>query len=275
MDLKTLSDLPPWDWPENASEVIIKTFEDEGAPESDSLLAAELAGNLCVMSDKLSAALLDVISAPNRPDAVRGAAAISLGPALEEADIDGFDDEDSAISESSFKKVQQTFHQVFVNAQTPKFVRHRILEASVRSPQSWHAGAVRAAYADPDEEWKLTAVFCMQYIKGFDAEILQALRSRNADIKHHAICAAGNWEIRKAWPIVSRLLEDGAADKNDLIAAIEAAASINPDKAADLICHHLDSDDEDIAEAAMDALSMVEGFADDEDEDEEDEDDEK
>jgi hypothetical protein len=274
MDLKALSDMPPWDWPENASEIIIKTLEEEGASGPDALLAAEMAGHLVVMSDRMAAALLNIISAPIRLDAVRGAAAIALGPALEEADIDGFEDEDSAISESSFKKVQQTLHRVFANPQTPQFVRRRILEASVRSPQPWHAGTVRAAYADPDKEWQLTAVFCMQYIKGFDAEILKSLASRNFEIRHHAICAAGNWEISKAWPMVSRLLEDRATNKDDLIAAIEAAASINPDKAADLICPHLDSDDEDIAEAAMDALSMAEGFADEEDKDDIDEDDE-
>jgi hypothetical protein len=44
----------------------------------------------------------------------------------------------------------------------------RILEASVRAPQDRHPDAVRAAYASGDAAWKLTAVFRMADVRGFE-----------------------------------------------------------------------------------------------------------
>jgi hypothetical protein len=46
-------------------------------------------------------------------------------------------------------------------------VRRRVLEASVRAPQDWHQEAIREAYSSGDESWRLTAVFCMRFVRGF------------------------------------------------------------------------------------------------------------
>ena len=46
MDLKTLLDTPPWDWPEDAGMLLLETLVDKQANESDRLIAAELAGDL-------------------------------------------------------------------------------------------------------------------------------------------------------------------------------------------------------------------------------------
>ena len=56
----------------------------------------------------------------------------------------------------------------FMDGDIPKDVRREILEASVRAPQDWHQEAVRMAYSSDDESWRLTAVFCMCYIRGFE-----------------------------------------------------------------------------------------------------------
>jgi hypothetical protein len=42
MDLKTLLDTPPWDWPRDAGWTLRKVLVDQGANESDRLIAAEL-----------------------------------------------------------------------------------------------------------------------------------------------------------------------------------------------------------------------------------------
>jgi hypothetical protein len=70
---------------------------------------------------------------------------------------------------------------------------------------------------------------------------------------------------------VSALVEDPATPKPLLIAAIEAVGGIRPKEATDLLVDFADSDDEDIAEAADEAMMVAEGEAspDDYDEDEE------
>jgi len=54
MDLKTLLDTPPWDWPTNAGNMFQKILADRRANESDRLVAAELAGDLTVINDDLA-----------------------------------------------------------------------------------------------------------------------------------------------------------------------------------------------------------------------------
>jgi hypothetical protein len=83
---------------------------------------------------------------------LRTRAAISLGPVLEQADMDGFEDPDDVpIFERTFRNIQDTVHRLFLDKSNPKEVRRRILEASVRAPQDWHQNAIMAAYSSGDE----------------------------------------------------------------------------------------------------------------------------
>ncbi|RLB13160.1 MAG: hypothetical protein DRG82_16190 [Deltaproteobacteria bacterium] len=43
MDLTTLKNTPPWEWPEGADEIFLEILRDDQADASDRLLAAELA----------------------------------------------------------------------------------------------------------------------------------------------------------------------------------------------------------------------------------------
>jgi hypothetical protein len=259
MNLKTLQNTPPWDWPEDAQSLILRTLSDKRARESDRVLAAGLGGDLTAVNDELAKVLLEIASSVDESDELRSKAAISLGPVLEEADMTGFDEpEDLQISKEVFDRIQETFHRLFLDRNGSKEVRRRVLEASVRSPQPWHADEVRRAYDDGDEEWRLTAVFCMRYIKGFDDQIIEALENENSDIQYEAVCAAAEWEIQGCWPSVARLLTKNT-DKFLLLAAIEAAAVIHPGDVSEFLGELVESDDEDIAEAALDAISQTEG----------------
>ena len=217
----------------------------------------------------MAVALLSILCDSREPDAFRGQAAISLGPAIEYASTDGFDDPDETpITEPMFRKIQETLEKLYTDAQIPKFVRRMILEGSVRAPEKWHKNAVRAAYRSDDEEWKLTAVFCMQFIGGFKKEILASLESENPDIRYEAVCAAGNWEIKEAWPHMAELITSEGTEKDLLLAAIEAAAFIRPQEASEIIGPLLEADDEDISDAAYEAMAMAgELFEDEEEED--------
>ncbi|MGA3089299.1 MAG: hypothetical protein ABSD75_11850 [Terriglobales bacterium] len=94
MDLKTLLDTPPWDWPADAGNVFLRILNDPRAKPSDRLVAAELAGDFTVINDDLADTLLRIASSAHEPEQLRARAPISLGPALERADTDGFEDPD-------------------------------------------------------------------------------------------------------------------------------------------------------------------------------------
>ena len=195
MDLKLLKDIPPWEWPRGAAKTFLALLRDPHRDAGDRLLAAEFAGDLVVMNDALADALLSIVGSAAEPEDLRAQAAISLGPVLEQADEDEFDDPDAVpVSEKSFRKIKQSLRKVYLDSGVPKLLRRRILEAAVRAPEEWHTGAIRSAYAGDDQEWKLTAVFGMNYVRGFDKQILQSLESADPAIHYQAVRAAGTWE---------------------------------------------------------------------------------
>ena len=264
MDLKSLSETLPWDWPEKAGKFFLGILCNDQAEESDRILAAELAGDFTVVSDEHADALLSIVSNGDETEELRGAAVISLGPALEHAYIDGFEDADDAlISEATYRMIQESLLKLYMDSDVPKEVRRRILEASVRAPEDWHQDAVRTAYTSDDESWKFTAVFCMRYIRGFEDQILEALESENPEIHYQAVRAAGNWEVDAAWSHIAGLATAEDTDKPLLLAVIDAMAIIRPLDSAEILLKLTESDDEDIVEAAFEAMAMAEGLSDD------------
>src|ERR1035438_10116879 len=233
MDLKILLDTPPWDWPPAAGRMFLKILIDPQAKASDRLLAAQLAGDFTVINDDLVAALLAIVRDAGEPEQLRARAAISFGSALEQANIDGFEDPDEVpITEGMFRNIQDSLQKLYVDNSTPSEVRRRVLEASVRAPQAWHRDAIAHAYASGDKEWMLTAVFSMRWVRGFDKQILEALKSDDPEIHYQAVNAAGNWELDAAWPDIVELVNDAHTPKPLLLAAIGALASIRPAEAA-------------------------------------------
>jgi hypothetical protein len=270
MDLKTLLDTPPWEWPPDAGRTFLKTLVNKRADESDRLIAADLAGDLVVMNDDLANTLLALVGDASEPEQLRAQAAISLGPVLEQADIDEFEDPDDVpITERTFHKIQDSLQKMYLDAGTPKEVRRRILEASVRAPQTWHQDAIRDAYSSGDAEWMLTAVFSMRYVRGFDNEILAALKSADPEIHYEAVQAAGNWELDAAWDHVVELVNNTHTPKPLLLAAISAVGSIRPAEAGIILVDLADSEDEEIAEAAAETMAEAEVASDEEDDEDE------
>jgi hypothetical protein len=271
MDLKLLRDTPPWDWPADAGRTFLKLLTDRRAKPCDRLIAAELAGDFTVINDDLADALLAIVRNAGEPEGLRARAAISFGPVLEQADLGEFEDPDDVpITEGMFHNIQDSLRTLYFDTSIPKEVRRPILEASVRAPEPWHQDAISQAYASGDNKWMLTAVFAMRWVRGFDSQILAALESADSDIHYEAVHAAGNWELDAAWDRIVELLNDPDTPKPLLLAAIGAAGCIRPAEAGVILVDLADSDDEDIAEAADEAMMMAEGAAAcDEDEDEE------
>jgi hypothetical protein len=269
MDLKTLLDTPPWDWPKDAGNMFQKILVNRGANESNRLVAAELAGDLTVINDDLADTLLTVVCGADEPEQLRARAAISLGPVLEQAETDGFEDPDDVpITERTFHNIQDSLEKVYRDNSNPREVRRRSLEASVRAPKIWHQDAISSAYSSGDKEWMLTAVFSMRWVRGFDDQILLALKSGDPEIQYQAVNAAGNWELDAAWSHIVELLNDAHSPKPLLLAAIGAVGSIRPAEAREILVDLADSDDEEIAEAVNEAMAAAEVPSDEEDDEE-------
>jgi hypothetical protein len=260
MDLKTFLDTPPWDWPRDAGRTFWMILADQRASESDRLVAAELAGDFTVINNDLADMLLAIAGSADEPEQLRARAAISLGPILEQAYTDGFEDPDDVpITEGTFHNIQDSLEKIYRDKSTPKDLRRRILEASVRAPQTWHQDAIRHAYSSGDKEWVLTAVFSMRWVRGFDDQILQALKSKDPEINYQAVIAAGNWELDGAWPHIVELVHDAHSSKPLLLAAIGALSCIRPAEARNILEDLAESDDEEIAEAVSEAMAAIEG----------------
>ena len=272
MDLKSLFETPPWDWPEDAGTLLLRTLVDKQAHEADRIIAAELVGDSAVMNDDLANALLAIVGNGDEPEQLRAKAAISLGPALEEADLDGFDDpDDVAITEETFHNIQDLLHKLYLDETNSKELRRRILEAAVRAPQDWQTEAIRAAYSSGDEEWMLTAVFAMGQVRGFDDQILESLKSSDPEIHYEAVNAAGVWELDAAWPHVVALVKDPSTPKDLLLVAIKAVGYIRPQEAEETLVDLADSRDEEISEAATEAIATAQAMSGEEDDEDEEE----
>jgi hypothetical protein len=282
MDLNSLKDTPPWEWPKGAHEILAVSLGNRELAESERIVAADLAGDLVVMDDAMAELLLSIVRSAGEPELLRARAAISLGPALEEADIEGFDDAlaKPPIGKKAFLRIQEVLRRVYSDESAPVEVRRRALEASVRAPRAWHKEAVRAAYSSDRTDWKLTAVFGMGWVAGFDNQIVEMLESRNPDFHFEAVRAAGGRAVEAAWPHIAKLLASAATEKRLLLAAIETASAICPPKARAALSELARSDDEEIADAASEALHMAdlrfeEDNAGDNEEDDDEEDDDE
>jgi hypothetical protein len=258
-DIKMLRDTPPWEWPEDADRILLQVLCNGKADPADRLQAAELAGDYVVINDELAEELLSIGRNRHEAEDLRGEALLSLGAALEHADMMGFTDEDDIlISEPLFHRIQDSLRKLYMDADSPSEIRRKALETSVQAPEAWHGSAVRSAYASDDEVWRATAVFGMRFIRGFDDQILESLDSPNPEIQYHAVCAAGNWELEAAWSRVTALVASPVTDKELLLAAIEAVGSIRPQEARKVLGHLLEAEDEDIAEAVYETLFIAE-----------------
>lgn len=260
MEVNALYKTDPWDWPENTAAQLLSLLNNPDTPDADLIKVVEMAGNHCVINDDLVAALINVVGRDSCDETVRGRAAISLGPVLEDVDLYGFEDPDEVpISESTYQSIEDTFEKLYFDVNVPKEVRRRILEASVRAPQSWHKEAIQEAYEHADNDWQLTAVFCMTYVHGFKKHILKALDSDDPEIQYEAVCAAGTNEIDAAWPHIEPLLTLNNPNKPLLLAAIDASIQIKPKLAGPRLNELLESDDQDVVDAVYEAMAMA-GF---------------
>jgi hypothetical protein len=259
VDLKTLQATPPWEWPKSADKTLQAILTNRATPATDRVIAAELAGDYVVINDQLAKTLMEILGSAAESEEMRATAATSLGPVLEAADTGDFEDPDDVpISDETFVTIQRFLHKLYADESIPKDLRRRILESSVRAAEDWHEAAIKKAYASDDRDWVLTAVFAMRFVPGFGDEILELLKSGDADIHRLAVQAAGSQEVEAALDHVLGLIEHYATTPRPLLlAAIEAVGGLGAQSATVLLSELADSDDEEIAEAAEEVMMMV------------------
>ena len=256
LQLEMLAGLGSWERPDNSQDVVL-----EGLGHQDKVLrlnALEIAG------EELDPDLTEVIVRllkTDPEDVVRATAAIALGPALEmmstEEDWEEPELEDLPMSVDRFQDVERRLEKIYRDANEPKLVRRRALEAAVRSPRDWQRGVIRSAWASEDPEWQLTAVFCMGCVAGFEDQILEALESDSSELKTEAVRAAGAMGLKSAGRVLAYLAGADDTPREMRLAAIEALGTTPTPESADVLDLLLLSDDEEISELAQAAFDEL------------------
>ncbi len=274
MNLNDLQNTPVWDWPETARDTILRSLVNRSAPLDDRLLAAELAYDVSPDHDDVVSGLTEVVGEAGAPEELRARAALAIGPALETAHQGVASDAGESLSDAAFRKAQKALKRIYDNTSESSEVRRCVFEAMVRAPEDWHKAAIREAYDREGDGWQRSAVFAMRFVPGFKDEILEALESEDEEVLFNAICAAAERDVRDAWPYIEELVGDETTAKEILIAAIDATPMLAPDAEAvnEALEHLLMNDDEEIVEAATEAMSSVGEAGEDEDWDEDEED---
>lgn len=280
MSLKELSneltnlELGPYeDWPPNAGTTVLAGLRSGDA------LTVERAARLAwpVMNGELVDELLLLVEGDSTPE-IRATAAIAFGPVLEDEYetaelgevVQRLGTLAGALGPEVVGRIQASLRRVFEDESQPKLVRRRAMEASVRGPMEWHADAVRSVAGLDDEDWKVTSLFCMGHLEGFDDEVMATLRSSEGDVLLQAVQAAGQLALEEAGRTVLDLASSDETPEELRVEAIYAVAGIRPEGGDDLLQALTQHDDDEIATAAEDALD--EYFMDDDDLDDEDED---
>lgn len=255
MDIDKLYETSPSQWPDDAALKIRDTLTDKEASRKERLIAAKLAAEEKVLNDEMADALLDILHDDEESEELRCIAVEAFGPALQYNGINGFyESQQVFFSEKKFYEIKKTLRDFYYDIKLPKTLRRRILEADVCTPMQWHKNAIKRAYESDDEEWILSAIFGMGYVKGFKKQIQESLESSNPEILYEAVCAAGNAGVKEAWPVIKDILSSPQEDKMLLRSAISAAPFINHSEAEEFLTQLSENEDEDIAEAAEIAL---------------------
>ncbi len=226
------------------------------------LTLVEIADDL---NDELAGELERMLREDENDD-VRARVAIALGPTLElcytELDDNGhlppLDDYNlNPLTQEVYDRMVETLRRVYLDGTNPELVRRRVLEGAVRSPQPWHREGTAAAFRSDDEPWRITAVFCMGYLGGFDDEIVEAFDSGTELVRYEAIRAAGNRGVKRLASRLLALAADPEADVDERLAAIEALPNMEHPGTFEVLDELGADPEEAIVEAADEALGEV------------------
>lgn len=225
--------------------------EDESVRED---ARAELVAN---MDDDTAAAFLKIAEGDASPE-VRADVILGLGPIIEECgdemlasgDLeDGF----APLSTARYKDLQTRLRKLYDDASQPAIVRRRALESLVRDQQPWMDDEAKKLAASGERDWKLTSLFVMGHLSGFDDVILEELNGSDPELVAEAVHAAGRRAIEGAAEKIADFAASDEADHDVRVSAILALPYLDED-CGDLLEELARDDDDEISEAAGAAL---------------------
>jgi HEAT repeat protein len=225
------------------------------------------------MNDEIAQALLDIAESDAAED-VRDDAIIALGPVIEECGMDYHDEADfdfdpelgPPVSRETFASIVRRIRGLYDDEAQPKVIRRRAFEVLVRDPLPWLSQEIRDRFASADSDWRLTAVFAMGYVTGFETTIAETVSTAKGLLLLEAVRAAANMEVSAAASRIHELATSRAADLILRLAAIEALPHVDPG-CIDVLEDLTRSEDREIAEAAEYAVEELIMFANIEDDD--------
>lgn len=241
--LNRLSDLDPKDaslfaktWPKVSLRRQQALLEDlEEIHLADDLLCFEEVGRVALKDSdsgvrKLAIQILreyelvDLIAtfvdmSEHDPDAdVRAASATALATYIYMGEVDD-------IAPKKFQQVEECLLRLTSSSDT-SLVRRKALESLGFSSRKEVVVLIEHAYASPDTEWLVTALFAMGRSANprWNPQVLKMLTHKRPVVRAEAASAAGELEIKAAVPIMLELLED--VDPDVRLASIWALSQV-------------------------------------------------
>jgi HEAT repeat protein len=185
---------------------------------------------------------------------VRAAAALSLGRFLLLGEYDQIDT-------SAARRVEEALLEAYRTPDQDVSVRRRVLEALANSSLDELPDMILEAYEDDDDIMRVGAVFAMGRSSDprWNRTVLDELGSSDSGMLFEATRASGELEIEEALPDLLRLLGDEDIEIRD--AAVWALGRIGGREARRALKACCASDDEDLVEAAEEALAELDFMA--------------
>lgn len=240
---------------------------DDPAVRADALEEIAIAVDAAIARE-----LLGLARDPERGEEERGRAVTALGPALEQCYLEEAPDGsleppppgteewwgEPPFSSTEYGEVLEELRRLHEDDSLPKLVRRRAFEAAVRAPRDWQRKAVLSAWRSDDPEWRLTAVFAMGYLHGFEDEIREAFEGDDPALRREAMLTAGHGPSGEI--LADELLPvaaDPEAPQQDRLIAIDRVAELHPDGAFEILDELTADLDAVVADAAEEALEEV------------------
>ncbi len=185
---------------------------------------------------------------------VRAAAALSLGRFLLLGEFDQIDS-------GAARRVEKALLAAYDDVDQDASVRRRALEALASSSHDQLPHMILESYEDDDDIMRIGAIFAMGRSADprWNRYVLDELGNSDSTILFEAARASGELQIEEALPDLLRLLNDPDIEIRD--AAVWALGQIGGREAKRALKACCASDDEDLREAAEEALAELDFMA--------------